>query len=77
MHTGQVTEVKKKTYACLSYCDLFLLLLVSTTNLDLTRDRQIRRKTRKHKNRWNEQGSNQHLDAAPIALPRQDQAHDH
>ena len=45
-----------------------------TTNLDLARDRQIRRKTWKHYNRWNEQGSNLHLDAAPIALPRQDQA---
>ena len=29
---------------------------MSTTNLDLARDRQIRRKTWKHYNRWNEQG---------------------
>ena len=49
----------------------------STTNLDLARDRQIRRKTCKHYNRWNEQGSNLRLDAAPIALPRQDQALNH
>ena len=49
----------------------------STTNLDLARDRQIRRKTWKHKIRWNEQGSNLHLDAAPIALPRQDQVLNH
>ncbi|WP_395167751.1 hypothetical protein [Francisella salimarina] len=41
----------------------------STTNLDLARDRQMRRKTFKHYNRWNEQGSNLRLDAAPIALP--------
>ena len=38
----------------------------STTNLDLARDRQIRRKTCKHYNRWNEQGSNLRLDAAPM-----------
>ena len=44
----------------------------STTNLDLARDRQIRRKTWKHNNRWNEQGSNLHLNAAPIALPCRD-----
>ena len=53
---------------------------MSTTNLDLARDRQIRRKTWKHYiiyNRWNEQGSNLHLEAAPIALPRQDQALNH
>ena len=31
----------------------------------------------KHYNRWNEQGSNLRLDAAPIALPRQDQALNH
>ena len=43
---------------------------MSTTNLDLARDRQIRRKTWKHYNRWNEQGSNLRLDAAPVALPR-------
>ena len=49
----------------------------STTNLDLARDRQIRRKTWKHYNRWNEQGSNLRLDAAPIVLPRQDQALNH
>ena len=49
----------------------------STTNLDLSRDRQIRRKTWKHYNRWNEQGSNLRLDAAPIALPRQDQPLNH
>ena len=49
----------------------------STTNLDLARDRQKRRKTWKHYNRWNEQGSNLRLDAAPIALPRQDQALNH
>ena len=46
----------------------------STTNLDLARDRQIRRKTCKHYNRWNEQGSNLRLDAAPIALPRLQQS---
>ena len=40
----------------------------STTNLDLVRDGQIKRKTRKHYNRWNEQG------LTPIALLRQDQA---
>ena len=45
----------------------------STTKLDLAGNRQRRRKTRKHNNRWNEKGSNLHLDAAPIALPRQDQ----
>ena len=50
---------------------------MSTTNLDLARDRQIRRKTWKHYNRWNEQGSNLRLDAAPVALPRQDQALNH
>ena len=49
---------------------------MSTTNLDLARDRQIRRETWKH-NRWNEQGSNLHLDAAPFALPRQKQALNH
>ena len=50
---------------------------ISTTNLDLARDRQIRRKTWTHYNRWNEQGSNLHLDAAPISLPRQEQALNH
>ena len=50
---------------------------MSTTNLDLARDRQIRRKTWKHYNRWNEQGSNLRLDAAPVALPRQKQALNH
>ena len=34
-------------------------------------------KDEKHYNRWNEQGSNLRLDAAPIALPRQDQALNH
>ena len=49
----------------------------STTNLDLPRDQHIRRKTWKQYNRWNEQGSNLRLDAAPIALPRQHQALNH
>ena len=44
----------------------------STTNLVLARDQQIRRKTWKHNNRWNEQGSNLHVDAALIALLRQE-----
>ena len=54
-----------------------IIIEMSNTNLDLARDWRIKRKTWKHYNRWNEQGSNLHLDAALIALPRQEQALNH